>query len=140
MTEKSPDHTATFEHPKDRYLVKLENTIVADSTNVILLKENVKADVALPDIPYFPIGDIKQDLLTGTDHHTFCPLKGDASYYTLTLDGNTVENSVWYYPEPLEYVAEIDGHVAFYADKFEIVMERNVSQEILAGYAALQGG
>ncbi len=139
MEEKHPDHTATFDYPQDRYLVKLGDTVVADTTKAILLKEVVRSDVALPAIPYFPAEDVRQEFLTATDHHTFCPLKGEASYYSLTVEGNTLENSMWYYPEPLEYVPELAGYIAFYADKYAIIMERDVSQEILAGYKALQG-
>ena len=138
MAEKRPDHTATFDHSQDRYLVKLGDTVVADTTRAVLLKENVSADVAMPNIPYFPAEDVRQEFLSETDHHSFCPLKGNASYYSVTIDGTTLENSAWYYPEALEYVSEIEGYVAFYPEKFAIVMERDVSREILAGYKAMR--
>jgi uncharacterized protein (DUF427 family) len=119
---KHPDHTASFEYPQDHYLVKVGDTVIVDTNRAILLKE-VSAKGAYPPIPYFPLEDVRQEFLSKTEHHTFCPLKGEASYYTLTVNGHTLENSVWYYPEPLEYVSEIDGYVAFYADKVDIVKE-----------------
>lgn len=119
MMEKHPDHTATFEYPDERYWVKVGNTVVADSVNVVLLKE-VSPKGTYPPVPYFPLEDVRQELLTKTDLQTYCPLKGDASYYTLTAEGQTLENAVWYYPEPYDYVKEIDGYVAFYPNKVSI--------------------
>lgn len=120
--EKHPDHTASFEYPKARYIVKLGDTVIVDTSHAILLKEVFPGREYSP-IPYFPIGDVRKEFLKETDHHTLCPLKGEASYYSVAVDGNTVENSVWYYPEPLEYVKEVAGYVSFYPGKFAIVTE-----------------
>lgn len=116
---KHPDHKATFEYPDERYWVKVGNMVVADSVNVVLLKE-LSPKGSYPPVPYFPLEDVHQELLTKTDLQTYCPLKGDAHYYTLTAEGRTLENAVWYYPEPYSYVKAIDGYVAFYADKVSI--------------------
>jgi uncharacterized protein (DUF427 family) len=56
-------------------------------------------------------------VLTPTDRHTHCPKKGDASYYTITAGGETVENGAWYYPEPLPDAPFIKDLVAFYFDR-----------------------
>jgi uncharacterized protein (DUF427 family) len=59
------------------------------------------------------------DLMAPTDHHTFCPYKGIASYWTIRVGDRTCENAVWGYPEPFEEVAAIREFVAFYWDRVE---------------------
>lgn len=118
--EKHPDHTASFEYPKNRYLVKSGNTVIVDTTQAILIKE-VSPRGAHPAVLYFPVKDARNEFLQSTSHHTFCPLKGEASYYSLVVDGATLENAVWYYPNPLGYVKEIAGCLSFYMDKIELV-------------------
>ncbi|MGO9080082.1 MAG: DUF427 domain-containing protein [Streptosporangiaceae bacterium] len=49
---------------------------------------------------YFPRADVRFDLLEPTGHHTRCPFKGEASYYTVTAGGQRAENAVWAYPQP----------------------------------------
>ncbi|MCA9773014.1 MAG: DUF427 domain-containing protein [Myxococcales bacterium] len=57
--------------------------------------------------------------LVATDHHTHCPFKGDASYYSIRVGEREAANAIWYYPKPIEAVAEIAGHVAFYTDRVD---------------------
>jgi uncharacterized protein (DUF427 family) len=64
------------------------------------------------------------DRLVKTEHSTYCPYKGDASYYSLSAGGDTVENAVWSYETPYDEVMEIKEHLAFYpkkVDKIEAV-------------------
>lgn len=68
---------------------------------------------------YFPPSAIKAELFTKTDLHTTCHWKGEASYYSLEVDGQKGENLAWYYPEPKEGSVETVGkdfanYVAFY--------------------------
>jgi len=120
--EKHPDHTASFEYPKDHYVVKIGNSVIVDTTNAILVKE-VSPRGTLPPILYFPIEDTRKEFLISTEHHTFCPIKGEASYYSLLVDGKTLENVAWYYPKPLEPVKELLNYLSFYPDKVDIVTE-----------------
>jgi len=71
---------------------------------------------------YLPIGDVDQKVLSHSDTHTYCPYKGDAGYYNVSVDGATVTDAIWTYPEPYPAVAAIAGHVAFYPDKAEITV------------------
>src|SRR3954452_23324288 len=82
---------------------------VVDSTRVKLLHERGH----LPKW-YFPIEDVDRDLLVATDHHTRCPFKGDASYYSVKVGDTVAENAVWHYPEPIEGTEWLEGHVSFY--------------------------
>ncbi len=63
---------------------------------------------------YFPPSSITEGVLTRTDHSTHCPWKGDASYYTIAVDGQENVNAAWTYEAPKDAAAEIKDHVAFY--------------------------
>ena len=60
-------------------------------------------------------------VLARTAHHTHCPYKGDASYFTLTADGRTSENAVWSYEQPFPAVHAIAEHLAFYPDRVDAI-------------------
>jgi uncharacterized protein (DUF427 family) len=62
-------------------------------------------------------------LLTSTDHHTHCPYKGDASYFTITVDGHSADNAVWSYEQPYPAMAEIKDYLAFYPDRVDKIEE-----------------
>jgi uncharacterized protein (DUF427 family) len=82
---------------------------VVDSTRVKLLHEKGH----LPRW-YFPLEDVNAEMLERTDHHTRCPFKGEASYYTVNAGGKTAENAAWFYPEPIDGTEWLEGHVSFY--------------------------
>jgi hypothetical protein len=63
----------------------------------------------------------KRSLLARTDHATYCPYKGDASYYSIAAGGNRGVNAVWTYEAPHESVAAIKDHLAFYPDRVESI-------------------
>jgi uncharacterized protein (DUF427 family) len=67
----------------------------------------------LPQL-YVPEGDLHADLLEPTDHHTYCPFKGEASYHTLRVGDQVADNAVWHYPEPLPAVSWLAGYAALY--------------------------
>jgi uncharacterized protein (DUF427 family) len=54
------------------------------------------------------------DLFEATDHTTYCPFKGDASYWSVRVGDAVAENAVWSYPEPIEFCPPIGGYLAFY--------------------------
>jgi uncharacterized protein (DUF427 family) len=110
----NPDYKITFEPSSRRVRVQFNGATVADSTNAHLLFETRHLPVY-----YFPRADVRMDLLTPTDHHSFCPYKGTASYWTLRVGDRTAENAVWGYPDPFEEVAAIGDFVAFYWDRVD---------------------
>jgi uncharacterized protein (DUF427 family) len=87
---------------------------VLDSTRAMLLHESG----LLPQL-YIPLTGIRQDLLTPTEHHTHCPFKGDASYWTVTTGNGTAENAMWAYPEPKPEADWLRGYAAFYWDRLD---------------------
>lgn len=83
--------------------------VIADSDNVIILEETGHQPVA-----YFPRGDVDMAYLVRTDHRSHCPRKGDASYYTIYMEGKVGENAVWTYERPFDRVEAIRDRLAFY--------------------------
>ncbi|HLY45045.1 MAG TPA: DUF427 domain-containing protein [Stellaceae bacterium] len=112
--KSNPDYKITFETSPRRVRVKFNGEWVADSTKARLLFETRHLPVY-----YFPRGDVRMDLMAPTDHHTFCPYKGTAAYWTLRVGDRVAENAVWGYPEPYDEVAAIGDFVAFYWDRVD---------------------
>jgi uncharacterized protein (DUF427 family) len=110
----NPDYKITFELSPRRVRVKFGDETIADSTSAHLLFETRHLPVY-----YFPKADVRMDLLAPTDHHTFCPYKGTASYWTVSAAGKTAGNAVWGYPDPFDEVAAIKDFVAFYWNRMD---------------------
>ncbi len=70
--------------------------------------------VIVENTQYFPKDDVNMDFLKETDHHTTCPWKGFASYYTIEVDGKSNENAAWYYKEPKEGAEVVKDRIAFW--------------------------
>jgi len=121
MTEKlvlkpGPDHPIVIQPSTSRVVVKVGDQTVADTREALSLRE-----ASYPPVLYIPLADVDQSLLQETDHQTYCPYKGDASYYSIPAAGDAGENAVWRYREPYDSVSEIKDTVAFYSDRVEII-------------------
>jgi uncharacterized protein (DUF427 family) len=79
-------------------------TVVAESDDTVVVEGN----------HYFPAAALKREYTLPSNLHTMCSWKGQASYYTLFVDGTANPDAVWYYPEPKDAAAEIKGRVAFW--------------------------
>jgi len=116
IKEPSAGHPITIEPTGERVQVRVNGELIADTTSALKLQE-----ATLPAVQYIPLADVVQDRLTRTETSTYCPFKGDASYYSVTTTaGDTIEDVIWTYDQPYPAVAEIAGHVAFYPNKAEI--------------------
>lgn len=113
--KQRPDHRITTEPAGVRVKVTLKGELIADSRDAIRLKEG-----SYPPVYYIPREDAKMDRLVRSTHHTYCPFKGEASYYSLK-DG--AENAVWSYEQPYDEMSVIKEHLAFYPDKVEISVQ-----------------
>ena len=92
-----------------RVTVTFDGNVIANSMRALKLDE--------PGSPlriYIPRADVEAAVLAPSDHHTFCPFKGDASYQSLKSAAGTVSDAVWYYPDPCALVSPIKGHLAFW--------------------------
>lgn len=80
------------------------NVVIAESDDTIIIENN----------HYFPPSSIKKEFFEDSEHHTACPWKGKASYYTLNVEGKRNENAAWFYPDPKDAAQEIKDYVAFW--------------------------
>jgi uncharacterized protein (DUF427 family) len=79
-------------------------TVIAESNDTVVVEGN----------HYFPIESVKPELLKSSATHTTCPWKGEASYYSVEVDGQLNNDAAWYYPQPKAAAREIAGRVAFW--------------------------
>ncbi|KAI0017261.1 DUF427-domain-containing protein [Xylariomycetidae sp. FL0641] len=96
--------------PSGKVKATVDGTVLAESDTY----ESVEGNI------YFPPSSIKTEYFTKTDHHTHCPWKGDASYYTIKVGDQELTNAAWYYPEPFEKAQHIKNYVAFYKTKVDV--------------------
>jgi uncharacterized protein (DUF427 family) len=119
VLEPTAEHPITIEPTHGRVRVRVIGETVADTRAALRLRES-----NYPAVQYIPLEDVVQEVLTRTDTHTYCPYKGDASYYSVTTAaGATVDDVIWTYERPHAAVREIAGHVAFYPDRADITVE-----------------
>jgi uncharacterized protein (DUF427 family) len=111
---RNPGKLLEVEPSPRRVRVKLGGETIADSTRVLLMREGGH----LPAY-YFPMADVRMDLMTPTDNHTNCPYKGDASYWTVRVGDKVAENAAWAYRAPYEEMLSIADHVAFYWNRVD---------------------
>jgi uncharacterized protein (DUF427 family) len=114
-----PDHPISIQHNRARVVVSVARRVIADTRNALALHE---ADY--PPVQYIPREDVDLTQLERTDHATYCPYKGDCSYYTIPAGGKKSVNAVWSYEDPFPAVGQIRGHVAFYPDRVDEIAEQ----------------
>jgi uncharacterized protein (DUF427 family) len=111
-----PDHPITLEKPISHVVVQSGPVVIAETSQAIEMHE-----ATYPPVFYIPLDDVAQRLLRPSESHTWCPYKGEASYYDIADgDGTDLTTAVWYYDDPFPAVAAIKGHVAFYADRVTV--------------------
>jgi uncharacterized protein (DUF427 family) len=105
--------------PSSRHVqVEIDGVVVADTTSPVLLFET-----GLPVRYYLPKTDVRMDLLTPTDSTSLCPYKGTAEYYSIEIDGTTYADGVWWYRHPARESLGIAGHVAFYNERVDLIVD-----------------
>jgi uncharacterized protein (DUF427 family) len=125
MSEKtiktpSPDHPITIEGNPNRVVVTLAGQVIADTTDALTLRE-----AKYPPVHYIPRKDIRMDALSQSETHTYCPYKGDASYFHIPAGGERARDAIWTYQTPYDAVSPIRDHVAFYPDRVDAIEERS---------------
>jgi len=106
-----PDHPISIERDTERVIVSVAGRVIADTRDALTLRE-----ASYPAVQYIPRRDVDMAALTRSEHTTYCPYKGDASYYSIPAGGGRSHNAVWTYEAPFEAVAQIKDYVAFYSD------------------------
>jgi uncharacterized protein (DUF427 family) len=118
----SADHPITIAPHAGRIVVSVGGRVIADTTDALSLRE-----ASYPAVHYIPLKDVDRSLLEATTHATYCPFKGDCSYYSIPVGGARSVNAVWSYATPYPAVAQIADHVAFYPDRVDSIVEHPAS-------------
>jgi uncharacterized protein (DUF427 family) len=120
--EPGPGQESVWDYPRppaveacDHHVtVTISGITLADSQRPIRVLETSQ-----PPAYYVPPADVRTDLLAPAADRTFCEWKGTASYWSVEIDGRTVENVAWSYPDPTERFAGIRDHFAFYPQRVD---------------------
>jgi uncharacterized protein (DUF427 family) len=112
-----PDYDVHFEPFRGRVRVLFADRTIADSRRVMEMHETEHQPVW-----YFPRADVDMALLRSSEHESFCPFKGEASYWSIEVDEREAENAVWSYQAPFAQVARIKDYLAFYPDRVDAVL------------------
>ncbi|MCJ1308777.1 hypothetical protein MMC25_002432 [Agyrium rufum] len=95
---------------QSRATATINGRVIADATHWEVVEGNI----------YFPLQSIDQSILSPSNTSSTCPWKGRASYYNLNINGQTINDAAWYYPEPSDAASNLRGTVAFYGNKVQI--------------------
>ena len=114
--EKRPDYPLTVEPAGGKVHVKAGAVVIAKSERPYIVEE-----AKYPPVLYLPRQDVHIELLARTEHTTHCPFKGDASYWSIVLEDERLENAVWSYEDPFEQLSVLKDLMAFYPDKVDIL-------------------
>src|SRR5277367_3715765 len=109
-----PDHPISIDANPSRIVVTVGGKVIADSRDALTLRE-----ASYPAVQYIPRRDVDMAALTRSEHTTYCPYKGDASYYSIPAGGDRSVNAVWTYESPFEAMTQIKEYVAFYPDRVD---------------------
>jgi uncharacterized protein (DUF427 family) len=111
------DHPITIDADTGRVVARVADTVIADTSAALTLRE-----AGYPPVNYIPLDDVVPGTLRPSTSHSYCPYKGDASYYDVVLpDGKELVDAAWTYPVPYTAVDAIAGRVAFYTDRVQVI-------------------
>jgi uncharacterized protein (DUF427 family) len=117
---RSPGHARNPAHRVDtrpagvRVRIVFNGEVVADTRDAVRLDES-----GYPPVYYVPRNDVRMEKVSRTDHGSYCPYKGQASYFSLQVGDRTAENAAWSYEQPYDEVADIRERLAFYRRKVD---------------------
>ncbi len=114
------DHPITIERNGARVVITAASRAIADSSNALTLRE-----ATYPPVLYIPRKDVDMAALKRTDYATYCPYKGECSYFSIVAAGSRGENAVWTYEAPYDAVGAIKDYLAFYPDRIDSIDERS---------------
>jgi uncharacterized protein (DUF427 family) len=114
IKQPGPDHPIAIEKNPEQVRVTVAGRVIADTRDALTLRE-----ASYPAVQYIPRKDVDMALLERTDHSTYCPYKGDCSYFSIPSGGEKSVNAAWSYEGPHDPVADIKDHLAFYPDRVD---------------------
>lgn len=110
-----PDHTIDIEPLDGTVEVFANGQLIAHSVRALILTE-----ASYPPVVYMPLGDVLAPI-TKTETATHCPFKGDASYYSVSVAGETITDALWAYEDPFDEMRAITNFAAFYPDRVDAI-------------------
>ncbi len=117
---KHPNYRLEFLPSPKRIRASFEGETIVDSTAALIMRESHHVPVY-----YFPQADIRMDLMRPTDHTSYCPFKGEATYHSLAVGERTAENVMWGYREPYAESIDITGYGGFYWNAMDAWFEED---------------
>ena len=114
MKLPGPDHPISIDRNPSRVVVTVAGNVIADTRDALTLRE-----ASYPAVQYVPRRDVNMAALTRSEHTTFCPYKGVASYFSIPAGGDRSVNAVWTYETPFAAMAPIEEYVAFYPERVD---------------------
>src|SRR6202035_2617178 len=114
MKIPGPDHPISIDTNPSRVVVKVGGKVIADTRDALTLRE-----ASYPAAQYIPRRDVDMAALTRSKHTSYCPYKGEASYYSIPAGGDRSINAVWTYESPFAAMTQIKEYVAFYPDRVD---------------------
>jgi uncharacterized protein (DUF427 family) len=118
-----PDHPITITPTNARVTVLVKGKRVADTREALTLNE-----AGYPAVQYVRRQDVDMTQLRRTSHQTYCPYKGDCTYYSILAGGERSVNAVWSYEAPYPAVSQIQEYLAFYPDRVDAIEVRAATQ------------
>jgi uncharacterized protein (DUF427 family) len=109
-----PEHPISIDANPSRVVITVGGKVVADTRDALTLRE-----ASYPPVQYIPRRDVDMAALARSEHTTYCPYKGDASYYSIPAGGDRSVNAVWTYESPFEAMTPIKKYVAFSSDRVD---------------------
>jgi uncharacterized protein (DUF427 family) len=113
----SSGHTITVTPGDAKVEVRLDGELLAATAHPVLLDET-----GLPTRYYFPRKDVQVERLRATSFHTTCPFKGEASYWSIDVEGQSHDGIAWSYEAPIPAAVGIKGLLSFYPDRVQITV------------------
>ena len=113
---QNPAHEVELFREGLHVTVRVGDEVIAESEDALTLRESDR-----PPVYYIPRRHVRMDRLVRSDHHSHCPYKGDASYFSLDA-GRRIENAVWSYEDPYDEVGCLKDRLAFYPDRVDSIV------------------
>jgi uncharacterized protein (DUF427 family) len=118
IKKPGPDHPITIERNPNRVVVTVAGNVIADTTKALVLRE-----ARYGAVQYIPREDVNMALLKRSQTQSYCPYKGDASYFSIPVGGERSIDAIWTYETPYEAVAPIKEYLAFYPNRVDAIEE-----------------
>lgn len=115
---RSPEHQVNIVPGPRRVRVRFAGAVLADSADAVTVEES-----GYPPVHYLPSEDVRMDLFQPSERTSYCPFKGRASYYSAMVADRVAVNAAWTYATPYDEMARLEGRLAFYPDRVEVLVE-----------------